>query len=91
MTGRKMRDWFASWAPHFGSGIIARPALALMFSGAYVFMTVQGIDPGDAYVAITTAVVLYFFKSHDEEASQAHLKARDDELIELAKHLPPPS
>jgi hypothetical protein len=86
-----MRDFFDRWAPHFGSGILARPLLAILFSAAYVYMTVQGIDPGDAYVAITTAIVLWFFKSQDDENAKAQLKARDDELIDLAKRLPPPS
>lgn len=84
-----MRDFFDRWVPHFGSGILARPLLALLYSCAYVFMTVQGIDPGDAFIAVTTAVVLWFFKSQDEERSQSHLKAREDELIDLAKRLPP--
>jgi hypothetical protein len=82
---------FSEWSRHFGSGILARPLLAILFSAAYVYMTIKGIDPGDAYVAITTAVVLYFFKSKDEEVAQAQLKAREDELIEMAKRLPPPA
>jgi hypothetical protein len=85
-----MKDFFTTWAPHFGSGILARPLLAVMFSGAYIYMSIAGIDPGDAYVAVTTAVVLYFFESEDKRVSRTQLKARDDELIELAKRLPPP-
>jgi hypothetical protein len=85
-----MRDFFERWAPHFGSGILARPLLAILFSAAYVYMTIKGIDPGDAYVAVTTAVVLYFFESEDKRVSRTQLKSREDELIDLAKRLPPP-
>ena len=84
-----MKNFLAAWSPHFGSGILARPLLALMFSAAYVFMTVQGIDPGDAYVAITTAVVLWFFKSQDEEQSRQRLDSKEQEVVALARQLPP--
>ncbi len=85
-----MRDFFDRWAPHFGSGILARPLLAILFSAAYVWMTLTGIDPGDAYVAITTAVVLWFFKSQDEEQSRKRMDSKEKEVVALAKQLPPP-
>jgi hypothetical protein len=84
-----MKDFFDRWVPHFGSGILARPLLALLYSCAYIYMKFQGIDPGDAYVAITTAVVLFFFKSQDEEQSRKSLDAKQQEVVELARQLPP--
>jgi hypothetical protein len=84
-----MKDFFDRWVPHFGSGILARPLLAVLYSSAYVYMSVTGIDPGDAYVAITTAVVLWFFKSQDEAQSQQRLTEQQTELVSLAKQLPP--
>jgi hypothetical protein len=84
-----MKDFFDRWVPHFGSGILARPLLAVMYSSAYVYMSVTGIDPGDAYVAITTAVVLWFFKSGDEEQSRKSIDSKQREVVELARALPP--
>jgi hypothetical protein len=86
-----MRDFFDRWAPHFGSGILARPLLAVMFSAAYIYMSIMGIDPGDAFVAVVTAVVLFFFRSQDEEQSRQRLDSKEREVVALAKQLPPPT
>lgn len=84
-----MRDFFAAWAPHFGTGILARPLLAVMLAGGYVYMSIAGIDPGDAYVAITTAVIGYFFSSQAAEKVEQRLQAQQREVVELARALPP--
>lgn len=86
-----MKDFFATWAPHFGSGILARPLLAIMFSAAYIYMSIMGIDPGDAFVAVVTTVVLFFFKGQDEEQSRKRLDSKEQEVVELARQLPPES
>jgi hypothetical protein len=85
-----MRDFFERWAPHFGTGILARPLLAVMFSAAYIYMSIAGIDPGDAFVAVVTAVVLFFFRSQDEAESRQRLDSKEREVVALAKQLPPP-
>jgi hypothetical protein len=86
-----MSNFWDAWSPHFGSGILTRPLLAVMFSGAYIYMSVRGIDPGEAFVAVTTAVVLWFFKSQDEEQSRKSLDSKQQEVVALAKQLPPAS
>jgi hypothetical protein len=83
-----MKDFFDKWAPHFGSGILARPLLAVLLTSGYVYMTIQGIDPGDAYVAILTAVVGYFFSSQAAEKMEERLQAQQQQAIELAKAIP---
>jgi hypothetical protein len=84
-----VKNFFATWAPHFGSGHLARLLLAVMFSGAYIYMSITGIDPGQAFVAVTTAVVLWFFKAGDEAESRKSLDSKQREIVELARQLPP--
>jgi hypothetical protein len=86
-----MTDFWTACSQHFGTGILARPLLAVMFSGAYIYMSIMGTDPGEAFVAVTTAVVLWFFKSQDDERSQQRTDVQQAELVELAKRLPPPA
>jgi hypothetical protein len=84
-----MDTWRNLWATHFGSGNLARAILAIMFSAAYIYMSIMGIDPGEAFIAVVTAVVLWFFKSQDDERAHQRMAAREDEIVELAKRLPP--
>jgi hypothetical protein len=84
-----MKDFFDRWVPHFGSGIVARPLLAVMFSAAYIYMRIVGIDPGDGFVAVVTTVVLFFFKGQDEEQSRKRLDSKEQEVVSLARQLPP--
>jgi hypothetical protein len=86
-----MVDFFDKWTPHFGTGILARFVLALMYSGAYIYMSITGIDPGQAFVAVTTAVVLWFFKAGDEAESRKSIDSKQQEVVELARQLPPES
>jgi hypothetical protein len=86
-----VKDFFDKWAPHFGSGILARLVLALLFSGGYVYMSVTGIEPSSAYVAIMTAVVGWFFSSQAAEKAEERLQAQQREVVELARQLPPES
>jgi hypothetical protein len=84
-----MKDFFDRWVPHFGSGVLARPMLAVMFSSAYIYMRIVGIDPGDGFVAVVTTVVLFFFKGQDEEQSRKRLDLKEQEVVSLARQLPP--
>jgi hypothetical protein len=70
---------------------LVRPALAVLFSAAYISMAMMGVDPGDAFIAVTTAVVLWFFKAGDDETSQRRLTDQQTEMVDLAKRLPPPA
>jgi hypothetical protein len=83
-----MNSFFEGWSRHIGSGILARALLAVSYSAGYIYMTMQGIDPGDAYVAITTAVVLWFFKTGDEMTNQAQRQEQQTQMVELAKAIP---
>jgi hypothetical protein len=84
-----VKDFFDKAAPHFGTGILVRALLALMFSGAYIYMRITGIDPGGDFVAVTTAVVLWFFKAGDEAESRKSIDSKQREVVELARALPP--
>jgi hypothetical protein len=70
---------------------LVRPVLAVVFSCAYVSMALMGIDPGDAFVALVTAVILWFFKARDDEKAQQRLEAKQEQITDLAKQLPPPA
>jgi hypothetical protein len=67
-----------------------QPLLALGFGGAFIYLTIIGTVPAEAFVSLATAVVLYWFNSEDKERTQQRTEAQQTELVELAKRLPPP-
>jgi hypothetical protein len=69
----------------------ARPLMALMFSGGLLYMSIVGVDSEwkDAFVAVATAVILWFFKSRDEKHTQDRMQEQSDEMVELARAAPP--
>jgi hypothetical protein len=69
---------------------LVRPALAIMFGGAIVYMAVVGAITSGEFLAIGAAVVGYFFSSRETEKAQTQIKQQQDEIVTLAKQLPPP-
>jgi hypothetical protein len=79
-----MREWFEL------ADRIVRPLLAVMFGGAFIYGTLFGYTMSDGFVAVATAVVLWYFKSRDDEKAQARLVEVNKENVELAKQVPLP-
>ena len=46
---------------------VARPILSLMFGVAIIVLTARGLVPVEAFVAVATASIIWWFKSRDEE------------------------
>ena len=44
-----------------------RPAVTIMFSGAFVYLAIIGTVPSDAFVATSTAILMFWFKSRDDQ------------------------
>ena len=69
---------------------LVRPLLAIMFGGAIVWMAIIGAITSGEFLAIGAAVVGYFFSSRETEKAQTQIKQQQDQLVDLAKQLPPP-
>ena len=44
-----------------------RPIVTVAFAMAFVYLTVVGVVKPDAFVATATAVIMFWFKSRDDQ------------------------
>jgi hypothetical protein len=68
---------------------LVRPFLAIMFGGAIVYMAVLGSITSGEFLGIGAVVVGFFFQARQAEKAQERLNEQQDQLVELAKAVPP--
>jgi hypothetical protein len=69
---------------------LVRPALAMMFGGAIVYMAVVGAITSGEFLGMGAMVLGFFFQARATEKAQEQIKDQQTELMDLAKKLPPP-
>ena len=68
---------------------LVRPFLAIMFGGAIVYMAVLGAITSGEFLGIGAVVVGFFFQARQADKAQERLNAQQEQLVELAKAVPP--
>ena len=66
-----------------------RPILAYGFGLAVIVFTALGTLTPDAFLGIAAMVIGFFYQSRQAEKFQDRLQAQQQELVNLAKSLPP--
>lgn len=68
---------------------LVRPFLAIMFGGAIVWMAILGSITSGEFLGIGAVVVGFFFQARQAEKAQERLHEQQEQLVELAKAVPP--
>jgi|SRR5215218_1911667 hypothetical protein len=68
---------------------LVRPLLAIMFGGAIVYMAILGSITSGEFLGIGAVVVGFFFQARQAEKAQERLNEQQEQLVELAKAIPP--
>jgi hypothetical protein len=69
---------------------LVRPTLAFWFGAAVIYFTYVGQLPSEAFLGIAGMIIAFFFQSRQTEKAEERLRAQQEELVDLAKRLPPP-
>jgi hypothetical protein len=69
---------------------LVRPSLAYGFGMAVIYFTFVGTLTAEAFLGIAAMVIGFFFQSRVSEKAEERLRAQQEELVDLAKRLPPP-
>lgn len=67
-----------------------RPGLAWAFGISIIVMTLCGIEIPDAMWGLAGSVIAWFLTSRDAEQAREAIESQHQQLVELAKQLPPP-
>jgi uncharacterized membrane protein HdeD (DUF308 family) len=65
-----------------------RPVLAIMFGVTIVYMAVVGTVTSGEFLGIAALVIGFFFQARQSEKAQQRLERKEDQLVDLAKHVP---
>jgi uncharacterized membrane protein (DUF106 family) len=68
---------------------LVRPFLAIMFGGTIVYMAIVGTITNGEFLGIAAVVVGFFFQARQAEKAQERLQEQQEQLVDLAKALPP--
>jgi hypothetical protein len=88
---RAMRDEARNTVDAIGEALnrLIRPFLAIMFGGAIVYMAILGTVTNGGFLGIAAVVVGFFFQARQAEKAQERVQEQQEQLVELAKAVPP--